>query len=68
MKEPENNYKERCADCPYLMEGDDCEWICDIDGTMCADIEICPEIDLGYSDDVSEMGYDPYLGCYTDDV
>ena len=63
------NYKERCADCPCLVEGENGEWICDINDYLCEDIEICPEEDDGYiEDDVSEVGYDPYLGCYTDDV
>lgn len=68
MTKPENNYKERCADCAYLIEDDERGWICDLDGSLCEDVEICRLVDEYYEPDDLEMGYDPYLGCYTDDV
>lgn len=60
------HYKERCADCPYLVEGERGEWVCDIDETPCGEIEYCPAVEADDCD--NEVGYDPYLGCYTDDV
>jgi len=68
MTKPENNYKERCADCQFVIEDED-GWICDLDGSLCEDVEICRVVEEYYEPDEDlEMGYDPYLGCYTDDV
>lgn len=40
------------------------------DGHECPrDCEVCPwrEENRGWDDDNLELGFDPYLGCYTDD-
>lgn len=60
------HYEERCANCPYLVENENGEWVCDIDEIPCGEIEYCPAVEEDDCD--NEVGYDPYLGCYTDDV
>ena len=57
---------ERCRNCVCLVE-EDGEWYCDECYRFCKEIDICPEEDCPEPDDL-EMGFDPYLGCYTDDV
>lgn len=36
-------YKDRCSNCYALVEGEKGEWICDLFGHKCNDIEICGE-------------------------
>ena len=63
------DWKIRCKDCVCLV-GINGEWHCDECDRPCSEIEYdeCPEAYDFEDDDDLEMGFDPYLGCYTDDV
>lgn len=38
-------YKKRCKDCAYLIEDNDKDWACDIDGKKCKDIKFCGAVE-----------------------
>lgn len=39
------DYKLRCRHCAYLVEDDQKEWACDIDGKKCKDILHCDAVE-----------------------
>ena len=47
------------------VEGADAIFVTDMDtGEIVCDLDLDPDPDWGFNED---MGYDPYMGCYTDD-
>lgn len=48
---------------PAICDGDFCPGNCDI----CPKRDEAVEAEYGEGDGDLEMGFDPYLGCYTDD-
>lgn len=74
------NYRDKVADswqvdnktCPEWEEEeeddaeeeeDECDGICD----LCPYGKLCPDAHLSEPSQDEDMGFDPYLGCYTDD-
>ncbi len=63
--------------CPYGAQySNDCEYWCgaeepeddeELDVEDLEDMDLEDQLEYLLSDDVSEIGFDPYLGCYTDD-
>ena len=60
--------------CPYANDGDyvNCEWYCGAeepqdDPNVWEEDEDDEEEDLPYEEIDLDMGFDPYMGCYTDD-
>lgn len=48
---------------PEICDGDFCPQDCD----RCYKADACMEAAAEENDSDLEMGFDPYLGCYTDD-
>lgn len=47
------------------VDGADAILVTDMDtGEIVCDLDLTPDPDWGYNED---MGFDPYMGCYTDD-
>lgn len=58
------DYRESVADGWHTNEeGDECDDICD----LCPYGDECTEAHLSEPSFNEDMGFDPYLGCYTDD-
>lgn len=58
------DYRESVADGWHTNEeGDECDGICD----LCPYGDECTEAHLSEPSFNEDMGFDPYLGCYTDD-
>lgn len=41
----DKNYKNRCKDCAYLIEGYSGNWICDAFSEYCENIKKCVNVD-----------------------
>lgn len=58
------DYRDSIADGWHTNEeGDECDGICD----LCPYGDECTEAHLSEPSFNEDMGFDPYLGCYTDD-